>query len=63
MLSETKHLYFHASEMFLLTPQHDKERAMRQRKQKELSMRKQNRQTSNKGTTNAEILRDNFKGY
>ncbi|AQQ59375.1 hypothetical protein XJ32_03915 [Helicobacter bilis] len=24
MLSETKHLYFHASEMFRLTPQRDK---------------------------------------
>ena len=48
MLSETKHLYFHASEMFRLKPQrdkrkqHDKQRA--KSKKKELRMRKQNRQ-------------------
>ena len=52
MLSETKHLYFHASEMFGLTPQRDKKGNMPSKEPKKT-----------KGTTNAEILRDNFKGY
>ena len=53
MLSETKHLYFHASEMFGLKPQRDK------RKQHD----KQRAKSKKKGTKNAETKQANKPAF